>query len=103
MPPPLPITARQIIAVIEQVWIPTYPSGSAEDVALRAVVANLTATLTSWEAWQASKTHEHRFRDYEVCEVCGQTGAAIDGCHHCNEVTPGTRCWWCLRMKETTT
>jgi hypothetical protein len=43
--------------------------------------------------------HQHRFQDYSVCTECGQTEAAIAGCHHCDEVTPGKRCWWCLRLR----
>jgi hypothetical protein len=41
--------------------------------------------------------HEHVF--YSICRDCGQTEAAIEGCHHCNEVKVGERCWWCLRVR----
>jgi len=43
--------------------------------------------------------HEHNFQDFTVCAECGQTEAAIEGCHHCDEVTVGKRCWWCLRVR----
>lgn len=41
----------------------------------------------------------HRFHQYTVCVDCGQTEAAIDGCHHCNETRVGVRCFWCLRVR----
>jgi hypothetical protein len=47
----------------------------------------------------AAPLHTHRFQDYTVCTECGETEAAIQGCHHCDEVTPGKRCWWCLRVR----
>ncbi len=43
--------------------------------------------------------HEHEFTPYDVCRVCGQTEAAIEGCHHCgdDESVKNGRCWWCLK------
>jgi hypothetical protein len=44
--------------------------------------------------------HQHRFHAYMVCTECGETKAAIAGCHHCDEVMVGKRCWWCLRVRH---
>ncbi len=43
--------------------------------------------------------HKHEFKAYEVCRHCGQTEAALTGCHHCDEGPIGERCWWCLRIR----
>jgi hypothetical protein len=71
----------------------------AENAVWRAVRALLALHSPTPEA-QPDTAHEHRFSDYAICTECGQTEAAIAGCHHCNEVTPGKRCWWCLRVAE---
>ncbi len=42
----------------------------------------------------------HEFAEYMVCRRCGETEAALTSCHHCNEVNPGQRCWWCLRVQQ---
>lgn len=47
----------------------------------------------------AGGDHQHDFSEYTICSVCGRTEAAIEGCHHCNEVTVGKRCWWCLTLR----
>ena len=65
------------------------------------------ATLRALAAAQGTpaevrvESHEHHFRDYWTCSVCGQTEAAILGCHHCDEVAVGTRCRHCLRLRAT--
>lgn len=48
---------------------------------------------------QEPPVHTHRFEEFTVCVECGLTEAAIEGCHHCDEVVIGKRCWWCLRLR----
>jgi len=49
----------------------------------------------------AAASHQHDYRHYEVCAICGLTEAAIKGCHHCGDAESirHGRCWWCLRPR----
>lgn len=43
------------------------------------------------------RPHTHDFDTFIVCRLCGQTEAAVRGCHHCDEPQESGRCWWCLK------
>ncbi len=47
----------------------------------------------------ARQTHQHEYREFQVCWICGKTEAAVVGCHHCNDddSVKNGRCWWCLK------
>lgn len=58
----------------------------------------LAAVLALPEA--PAESHEHDFAEFVVCRQCLRTPADVSReCHHCGEVEPGKRCWWCLRLR----
>jgi hypothetical protein len=67
----------------------------------RAIVAEVRRTEPQRAETESRGVaeHDHYFGNYVVCQICGQTEAALTDCHHCGDPTSlkNGRCWHCLR------